>query len=236
VLHWKISNEVTEQNSQLVVSTDSSCLLGQLDVTSPTCVAALSQVQRNSQGEITSISTPKVNQALETLSVLNVGLEYKIPTNGFGEFVLEGQYTDILKHTMIMYPGDPTIDLLTNPFYSTEFKSKENISVTWNYAKLSTTLYVEHYGQSPNYAAQQTALGYDVPFGGTLGTWTLVSLSAKYNVIPGLQVYANIDNLFNTMPPHDDSTPGTVNQPYNSLNYNPYGRSFYVGASYKFGK
>jgi hypothetical protein len=98
---------------------------------------------------------------------LNVGLEYKIPTHASGEFVLEGQYTDILKHTMIMYPGDPTIDLLTNPFYSTEFKSKENISVTWNYAKLSTTLYVEHYGQTPNYAAQQTALGYDVPFGGT---------------------------------------------------------------------
>jgi iron complex outermembrane receptor protein len=236
VLHWKISNEVEEQNAQLVVSTDSSCLLGQLDITSPTCVAALDQVQRNAQGNITSISTPKVNQALETLTVLNVGINYQVPTNRWGEFVLEGQYTDILKHTMIMYPGDPTIDLLTNPFYSTEFKSKENISVTWNYAKLSSTVYVEHYGQTPNYASQQTALGYDVPFGGTVGTWTLVSLSAKYNVFPGVQVYANVDNLFNTMPPHDDSTPGIINQPYNSLNYNPYGRTFYLGANYKFGK
>jgi len=236
VLHWKINNEVEEQNSQLVVSTDSSCLLGQIAITSATCVAALAQVQRDAAGVIESISTPKVNQALETLQVLNIGLDYKIPTNGWGEFVVEGGYTDILKHTMIMYPGDPTIDLLTNPFYSTEFKSKENLSLTWNYAKFGSTVYVEHYGQTPNYAAQQTALGYDVPFGGTLGTWTLVNLSAKYQVIPGLQVYANVDNLFNTMPPNDNSTPGTVDQPYNSLNYNPYGRSFYIGASYKLGK
>ncbi len=235
-LHWKISNEVEEQNSQLLVSTDSSCLLGQVDINSPTCVAALNQVQRDAEGNITSVSTPKVNQALETLSVLYVAMDYKIPTDGWGEFVLEGQYTDILKHTMIMYPGDPTIDLLTNPFYSTEFKSKENLSVTWNYAKLGATVYIEHYGQTPNAASQTSALGYDVPYGGTVGTWTLVSVSGRYNVLPGLQVYANVDNLFNTMPPHDDSTAGTSNQPYNSLDYNPYGRSFYLGASYKFGK
>jgi outer membrane receptor protein involved in Fe transport len=236
VLHWKISDEVTEQNSQLVVSTDSSCLLGQLDINSPTCAAALSQVQRNAQGNITAISTPKINQSLETLEVLNVGLDYKIPTNGAGEFMVEAQYTDVLKHSMVMYPGDPSIDLLTNPFYSTEFKTKENVSLTWTYAKFSTTGYVEHYGQTPNYAAQQTALGYDVPYGGTVGTWTLVSWSAKYKVLPGLEIYGNIDNLFNTMPPHDDSTPGINNQPYNSLDYNPYGRSFYIGASYKLGK
>jgi outer membrane receptor protein involved in Fe transport len=162
---------------------------------------------------IQSISTPKVNQALETLQVLNIGLDYKIPTNGWGEFVLEGGYTDILKHTMIMYPGDPTVDLLTNPFFSTEFKSKENVSVTWNYAKFGSTVYVEHYGQTPNYEAQQTAQGYAAPFGGTVGTWTLINVSAKYQVIPGLQVYANVDNLFNTMPPHDSSTPGIENQP-----------------------
>jgi len=235
-LHWKISNEVTEQSSSLLVNTDSSCLLGEIPITSPTCVAALAQVQRDSNGVITSISTPKINQALETLNVLNVGLDFKIPTNGAGDFVIGGGYTDILKHTMIMYPGDPSIDLLANPFYSTEFKTKENISLTWNYAKFGTTAYVEHYGATPNYAAQQTSEGYAAPFGGTLGTWTLVNWSARYTILPGLQVYANVDNLFNTMPPPDSSTPGTNNQPYNSLNYNPYGRSFYLGASYKLGK
>jgi outer membrane receptor protein involved in Fe transport len=235
-MHWKIDNEVETQDSSKLVQQDSSCLLGQLQITSPTCVAALAEVQRDANGVISSIETPKVNVALETLDVLTFGLNYTVPTPGWGEFVFEGAYTDLIKHSMIMYPGDPTIDLLTNPFYSTDFKSKENLSVTWNYEKFGTTVYVEHYGQTPNYQAQQTALGYAVPDGGTLGTWTLVSWSAKYEIFRGLEVYANIDNLFNTMPPQDNSTPGIVNQPYNSLDYNPYGRSFFIGASYKLKK
>jgi hypothetical protein len=38
------------------------------------------------------------------------------------------------------------------------------------------------------------------------------------------------------MPPKDDSYPGTVTGPYNATNYNVYGRTYYLEASYKFGK
>ena len=38
------------------------------------------------------------------------------------------------------------------------------------------------------------------------------------------------------MPPVDNTYLGIDNQPYNSLNYNPYGRAFFVSASYKYGK
>jgi hypothetical protein len=38
------------------------------------------------------------------------------------------------------------------------------------------------------------------------------------------------------MPPPDHSFPGIYNQPYNVFNYNVYGRSYLIEATYKFGK
>jgi outer membrane receptor for ferrienterochelin and colicin len=45
-----------------------------------------------------------------------------------------------------------------------------------------------------------------------------------------------VDNVFNKQPPFDNSYAGIDNQPYNTENYNIYGRSYFVGANYKFGK
>ena len=42
-LHWKITNEVQAQDTDQLLRTDSACLLGQLDITSPTCVDAVSR-------------------------------------------------------------------------------------------------------------------------------------------------------------------------------------------------
>ena len=42
-LHWKITNEVQEQDTDQLLRTESACLLGQLDLTSPTCVAAIAK-------------------------------------------------------------------------------------------------------------------------------------------------------------------------------------------------
>ena len=44
-----------------------------------------------------------------------------------------------------------------------------------------------------------------------------------------------VNNLFNKMPPQDGSYPGTSGAPYNSLNFDVYGRAIYVEARYKFG-
>ena len=49
-IHWKISNEVEQQNSDQLLRTESACQLGQLVITSPTCVQALAQVQRDQAG------------------------------------------------------------------------------------------------------------------------------------------------------------------------------------------
>jgi hypothetical protein len=49
-------------------------------------------------------------------------------------------------------------------------------------------------------------------------------------------VSASVQDLFNTMPPVDRSTPGDQNQPYDYLDYNVIGRTFFVQVSYEVGK
>jgi iron complex outermembrane receptor protein len=58
--------------------------------------------------------------------------------------------------------------------------------------------------------------------------------SARWQWAPQLQLSANLLNAFNAMPPEDRSYPRSEAFPYNELNYNVYGRSFFVGAQYKF--
>lgn len=233
--HWSIKEEVQQQDSDRLLRTDSACLLGQLPISSPSCVAAIAQVTRDANGLITQISTPKINVSREDLDVMVYGVNYTLPTAHAGEFKFDLSYSDVLKHSEVIYTGDSVIDLLNSPFYSTEFKTKENASVTWTFHDFGTTFYVERYGRTPNYLAQQTVAGYAAAGAGTVGSWTVANWSLRYQVLADLEVSGNINNLFNVMPPADHSQPGISNQPFSTTNYNNYGRSYYVGATYKFG-
>jgi iron complex outermembrane receptor protein len=235
-LHWAISNEVQQYDSDLLLRTNSACLLGQLPAGSPSCLQAIALVTRDANGLITQISTPKVNVASESLGVVVLGFSYTIPTDRAGEWRLEGSYSDLMKHTELRFAGDTVINLLNSPFYSTEFKSKENVTITWGVAAYGATLYVERFGRTPNYLAQQTVAGYAVAGGGNVGTLTLANLSGRYQVSPSMVLLGNVNNVINTMPPADHSQPGISNQPFSIFNYNNYGRSYFVGVEYQFGK
>ena len=236
-IRWNISNEIQVQPSDQLLRTEAR--VPTRGWTSPRRPAskALSQVTRDQFGNLTQISTPKVNVSEEDLNVFVMSLDYTIQAGAAGNFVIEGQYSDTLKHNFTQFAGDTVINDLENPFFNEDFKTKENLSLTWNFRKFGSTVYVERFGATPNYVAYESPSGYaQPPARAAWGTWTLANLSAKYQIIPGLVVSGNIVNLFDKMPPPDNSTPGTVNQPYLNTNYNPYGRSFYVEASYKFGK
>jgi outer membrane receptor protein involved in Fe transport len=232
-LHWRINEEVMQQDSDQLLRTNSACLLGELDPTSPTCVAAIDQVQRDATGNITQISTPKLNLSEETLGVLLFSLNYTWVAGRAGAFTLEAAYSNILTHSEVRFPGDPEIDLLNSPFYSTEFKTKANLALTWNLGRFGTTVYVERYGRTPNNQATLQVEGYATPGAATLPPWTITNWSAQYEVLRGLTLGANINNVFNRSPPFDSTYTGIDNQPYNIFNYNDYGRSYFIGATYK---
>jgi outer membrane receptor protein involved in Fe transport len=235
-IKYAIRDEVAEADGNKLLETEAACRLGQLDITSPTCVAALAEVTRNASGAIVSVYTPKQNIAQENIGVLIAELKYTIDVAAYGQVAFDGSWTDMLLHTFQQYPGDPLLNYLNDPFYSTEFKTKGNLSVTWSLNPVSVTAYVEHYGRSPNYISQEVPEGYSQPGAGTVGVWTLMDLSVEYHPIPNLELSLAMNNVFNRMPPDDHSYQGTYNQPYNIFNYNVYGREYYLTATYKLGR
>jgi iron complex outermembrane recepter protein len=243
-LHWGISNEVTEQSDNLVMLEDYECEFGILNITSALCQHVLQQVVRNPvSDQLISISTPKINVSQENVNSVVAGFNYQWRAGVIGNFTLEGSWTDMIYHAFRIYAGDPLDNLLTDPINSQEFKSKINGSLTWAKDALQATVYVNRVGGTPNYVAIED--GYGVPGAGTLGVWTLTSLSARYQVTHQFEVSFAVDNLFNTMPPKDDTYPGSAGSnegtfgtptgpAYNIFQYNNFGRSYLLEANYHF--
>jgi iron complex outermembrane recepter protein len=230
-LHWRIRNEVAQQNADQLLRLDSNCLLGELDINSPTCVDAIAQINRDASGRITQINIPKINVSEERLGVVTGNLGYTWVTKGFGNLSLAGSYSNVVKHSFVKFAGDTEIDLLNNPFFSTEFRTKANATLSWDYRGFGISIYAERYGRTPNYLAQVE--GYGQEGAGRLPTWTVANLSAKYEILPGLVISGNIVNLTDKLPPIDHTVPGIYVGPYNYQNYNNYGRSYFAELSYR---
>lgn len=235
-IRYQIRNEVAQADSNKLLETEAACRLGQIASSSPTCVTALADVTRDTTGQIVSIYTPKQNLSRENLSTLILSGGYAWSIGRLGDVAVDLSWTDMLQHYYQQFPGDPFINDLTNPFYSTEFKTKANLSVTWRRGPVGVTAYVERYGTTPNYLAQQVPDGYSQAGAADIPAWILADFSVRYQPIDALELSLAINNAFNAMPPIDHSNPGTTNVPYNNLNYNVYGREFFLGATYTWQK
>jgi hypothetical protein len=167
-LRWKINNEVAEQSSDKLLQTEAACRLGTLPISSGQCVAALSQVKRDADLQIVSIYTPKINVAQESLDAFTLSSHYSLLDTRLGSFDFSLSWTDVLKHTFQLYATDPIIDDLRNPYYSTDFKSKVNGSVTWTEGDWNTTVYFIRDGRTPNYSSTLLPVGVVNPTAGTL--------------------------------------------------------------------
>ncbi|WP_204772924.1 hypothetical protein, partial [Klebsiella pneumoniae] len=136
------------------------CDIGTYDPTSTKCTTAFSLITRGPGsggllGQITNITTPKVNVSKEQVNAITAHFAYIFDIGRFGNLTLNASYSDELKHTYQDYPQDKPVDELRHPGYSTDFKTKGNASLTWMKDKWSTTLYVNRYGSTPNYLASQ---------------------------------------------------------------------------------
>jgi outer membrane receptor protein involved in Fe transport len=231
-IHWAIDNETAVQSADQLLQIEASCRAGTYALNSPSCQAALAQVTRDQFGQIVTINTPKVNVSQEGVNAVTTAVGYTHSLGRLGTLSGKGSWSFLLKHIYQQYPTDPIIDELRDPTYSTDFKTKANASLTWSKDAWSSTVYVAWYGRGPNYLA--TEYGYGTPDAGTLSPWTLYNLTTHYQITPALAISLAADNLFNAMPPMDHTYPGTTSTPYNSFNYNVYGRSYMIDAKYKF--
>jgi Outer membrane receptor for ferrienterochelin and colicins len=244
--HFNISNEVAQLTGDQLSNAEYLCDTGALSPQSATCTSAFSLITRGPGrtvngipllGQITNISTPKLNVANEQVNAITAGFSYLEPIGRFGTLAYKFSYTDELKHTYQDFVTDPTVDLLRHPgapSYNTDFKSKANASITWLKGEWSTTLYVNRFGRSPNNQAQLDN-SYALPGDGKLPAWILWNASVTYNPIKNLGLSLLVNNVFNKMPPIDHTFSGLTATPYNTTNYNVYGRGMYLEATYKFG-
>ena len=240
--HYNIRNEIQAQSADYLAQTEANCRLGLFDINSPSCQDALSKVIRSGtplgQGllaPITDILTPKVNVAREYLNAVITEVSYDHTIGSYGRISAKTSWSDILTHRQQLLPNDPFINLLREPYYSTEFKSRVDGSVGWLSPEQTwgVTVYGIRDGASPNYLAT-VANNYYSKGAGTLAPWIRYNITASYSPIKNLALTFEIDNVFNKMPPLDRSYPGTEIQPYNALNYDVTGREFLIEATYKF--
>lgn len=241
-LHWDINNEVNQESADGLSLDEYLCDIGTIDPSSQTCLNATSKITRGTStvpgllGLINQIYTPKVNVSNEQVNAISAGANYVQDIGSWGKLAFALSYSDLFKHTYQAYPNDPTIDLLRRPNWSSDFKSKANGSITWTpNEQWSGTVYFNRYGRSPNYLARATD-GYTADGAAKLPAWTKYNASLTYNPTKSLGLSFLVNNVFNKMPPLDRSYPGTTGSPYNSSNYDVYGRAMYIEAKYKFGK
>ena len=192
--------------------------------------------QMNSQRNMVSFVTPKINVSNEKLTALTVSAAFSQEIGRFGSLDMRASWNNMMDHKYRQYEDQPTLNLLTNPYWSTEFRNSVNASVTWNIAKASTTLYMNMRGKAPNWYATDDPEGYLREGAGKLKPWTIFDVNFGYDITDHINLSATVDNLFDKGPPKDNSYLGTEVQPYNEFNYNVYGRSYIVEMAYRFGK
>ena len=245
----RINNEVQLQSIDALLKTEAACRLGQLDINSSACVAALSQVFRsppnnnpNLSQALQQVTVFPINIANERVSGIVASLDYKWDIGRFGDLEFGANYNVTLKHTQQAAPDDPEVDLLRSPNlppYSTEFKTIGSASLTWNIGNWSTTLYGTRYGKTANYDAQTYGYGA-TPYAGAVAPWMIYNGSIRYSITPDIKISGIVNNIKNSMPPSDTSAnltqPPLTSPYYNFTNYNPYGRQFWLELDWRFGK
>jgi outer membrane receptor protein involved in Fe transport len=229
LLRWRLKNEVTTQDLDQILKTEAACRLGELDVQSPTCVAALSNVTRDASGFIASLFAPKVNVSRESVMAVSVSADATWSLASSALHVHAG-WTDMLRHDYRQYDGDPMTDVLRSPTLSTDFKSRANVSAAWKRGDSTATLYVSRDGRTPNNLA--SIYGYGTPGAGTLSYWTVCNITIDHQFSSPLRLLLAVNNVLNAMPPDDHSYSGSDSVPYNTTNYNVYGRSYTLSLSY----
>lgn len=233
----KIDDEVNDLSLDALMRTESACRLGQLDPASPTCVDALSRIGRSPEGapvplQVNTVKTNPINISKEEVSGILAKLNYSWETSSVGNFNLGLQYNVTLDHERQQYPEDPTIDYLSEPFYSSEFRSVGSASLNWNNGPWNATLYGVRYGKTPNYAAQQTTAGYSAKDAKRVDPYYRFNTTLGYQFTDDVELTLTVNNLLDEDPPEDRTY--TAYPYFNIFNYNGYGRAYTLEVTWKF--
>ncbi|MDR6842851.1 TonB-dependent receptor plug domain-containing protein [Pseudoxanthomonas sacheonensis] len=242
----RIEDEVLPQSFSRTLFDENECRQGRLDINSPTCVDALSRIQRGPLNanpllseSVQLVTIKAINIAEEQISGITAGGSARFDWGRWGEFGFGLDYNLTLDHTTVTFPGDPETDLLSpQQALSAEFKSVLTGDISWQKGDWSANVHGIRYGSTPNYAAQ---FGVDTTPGtsqGRVGPHMLYNMSVSYDLTEKSALSLTVNNVLNTKPPFDptyDGSQGFAPPFYNIFAYNGYGRAFWVQYRIDFG-
>jgi outer membrane receptor protein involved in Fe transport len=232
-----IDNEVADLPAGLILFNENECRQGREDIDSPSCQDFISRVDRNPStgfqpNAIQLIRTNPVNIASERVSGIIAATTFRWGGGRNGNFELGFSYNNTLKHEYTRFPGDPVIDVLGSPTFSSEFKTVASGDFSWEIGRFNANLHGTRYGSTPNYAAQLGLPAINGTPAGDIAPYMLFNLNLGYEVTKNSRLELTVNNLGNRKPPQDLSY--TAYPYYNIFNYNGYGRAFWVQYSIDF--
>ncbi len=237
----KIDNEVSDLDTDRILRDENECRHGRLDINSPTCVDALARVQRTGAtapvpNQLQLVSINPINISKEDVSGIVAGGTYRFEAGRAGSFQVNLDYNRTLDHDYTQFPGDEPIDLLNQGFYSSEFASIVTADFIWEIGRLATTVHGTRYGATPNYAEQTGSTPINGVAPGDIDAYLVFNLNLDYALTDSSSVALTLNNVADEAPPDDKSYSGTGAYPYyNFLNFNGYGRAYWLEYRIDFG-
>ena len=233
-----ISNEVVLLSNDFILRNENECRRGRLELSSAFCQDIISRVTRNPPGNnpqanaIRLISTNPVNIATEQVAGIVAGTTFRWGGGRNGNFSLGLNYNNTLKHEVQRFPDEDTIDYLSTPTFSSEFKTVLTGDFGWDVGRWSSNIHGIRYGATPNNTAQLGAARINGIPPGTIAPYMLFNLNVGYKLTDNSSLALTVNNLGNRKPPRDPSY--TAYPYYNVFNYNGYGRAFWLQYSIDF--
>ena len=224
-------DQVQDMSVDAILRDEASCRLGDLDITSPTCVDALARIARSSNGSLYGIYVNPINVARETTSGIDVAARYGFDT-GIGRFTLSANHTWVDKHDFQQYRGDRVEDqFAVNSGFDIP-RTKTSASVTWELDAWSATLHGQRLGRLPN-GWSYDQVWEDGDPGPTIPATYRYNASMQYRFSDHARLSFAVTNLFDKMPPRD---PTYTSYPYYDISwFDAVGRTLHLQYTHKFG-
>jgi iron complex outermembrane receptor protein len=185
-------------------------------------VARSAPLPNSALGNITSVLVFPINAAVDRTSGIDFSAHYLLSTGVIGNFDFNFAITDVLTHTIQLFPGDPVDNELTDWYVYVIPRNKASYSVAWSIGPVTTTVHGSRLGGLPNYDGTER-----------LGATAVYNASINYRFNSRSGATFIVDNLFDTRPQRDQSW---TSYPYYASNwFSPIGRAFFVELSYRFG-
>ncbi|MFC4762198.1 TonB-dependent receptor plug domain-containing protein [Dyella koreensis] len=183
------------------------------------------RVQRDAQGRITIITNQYKNQQSLTTDGVDIDFHQALHTSRYGDFILNGNLTRLLKYSQPLVAGDAPINGAGTNIFGSLPKWRGTTGLTWSLGDFASTLtwyYVGGYKQNP-----ENRLSAAYPE--SVKNWSTFDLSVAYTGIAHTTLTLAIQNLQNRRPPWDPS-----HTYYDITQADPRGRYAYVGVNYTF--